>query len=106
MYTSGPSLYARADSTSSRIRAAFSGRLSSSTSTSSDDHESPQANVFAPLEEVWEALDKWFLLLAREMADIEGEAGIDDCAILDGGLFSGKAIVKFCVLLYFYGSVM
>lgn len=83
-------MYARADSTSSRIRAAFSGRLSISTSSSCDDQDSPQSNVFAPLEEVWKALDEWFLLLLNEMEDIEGEAGIDDCVLSDGGLYYGK----------------
>ena len=92
VYTSGPSLYARADSTGSRIRAAFSGRLSSSTSSSCDDVESPQANVFAPLEEVWEALEEWFLLLLSEMEDIEGEVGTDDCALFDGGKYFGKDV--------------
>ncbi|XP_028411052.1 E3 ubiquitin-protein ligase HACE1-like [Dendronephthya gigantea] len=90
VYTSGPSIYTRTDSTSSRIRAAFSGRSSSSTSSNSDDHESPQTNVFAPLEEVWEALEEWFLLLLSEMEVIEGEAGIDDCVLLDSGVQSGK----------------
>ena len=93
VYTSGPSIYTRTDSTSSRIRAAFSGRLSSSTSSSSDDHGSPQINVFAPLEEVWEALEEWFLLLLSEMEVIEGEAGIDDCVLLDSGLQSGKGMI-------------
>ena len=94
-------MYGRADSTSSRIRAAFSGRLSSSTSTSSDDHESPQTNVFAPLEEVWEALEEWFLLLLSEMEDIEGEAGVDDCVLLDDGI----GIVLFFPYLYFSAIV-
>ena len=46
--------------------------------------------MFAPLEEVWEALEEWFLLLLSEMEDIEGEVGIDDCAILDNRLYNGR----------------
>ena len=87
-------MYARTDSTSSRIRAAFSGRLSSSTSSSGEDQDSPQSNVFAPLEEVWEALDEWFLLLLNEMEDIEGEAGIDECVLSDGGFYSSKGVIS------------
>jgi hypothetical protein len=49
--------------------------------------------VFTPLEEVWGALEEWFLLLLNEMEDIEGEARTDDCALLDRGLYSGKGIV-------------
>ena len=46
--------------------------------------------MFAPLEEVWEALEEWFLLLLSEMEDIEGGAGIDDCVLLDNGLYNVK----------------
>lgn len=87
LYTSGASMYTRADGTSSRIRAAFGNRLSSITSSSSDDHESPEANlkVFAPLEKVWEALEEWFLLLLSEMEDIESESGTGDCVLSESG---------------------
>ena len=100
MYTSGPGFPTRTDSTSSRIRAAFSGRLSSSASTSSDDQEPPLANVFTPLEEVWEALEEWFLLLLSEMEEIEGEAGRDDTALLDCSLYSDEGIAIFCLGIF------
>ena len=54
VYTAGSGFYTRMDSTSSRIRAAISGRLSSSNSSSGDDHELPLADMFAPMK--WKRL--------------------------------------------------
>lgn len=88
IYTAGSAFNARLDSTSSRIRAAFSGRLSSSNSSTSDDQESPSAEVFSPLEEVWEALEEWFLLLWNEMEEIEGKVSREDCTLMEDEMFA------------------
>lgn len=91
VYTAGSGFYTRMDSTSSRIRAAISGRLSSSNSSSSDDHELPLADMFAPLEEVWEALDEWFFLLWNEMEEIEGEVTKqEECTSVENGTLVAK----------------
>lgn len=91
VYTAGSGFYTRMDSTSSRIRAAISGRLSSSNSSSGDDHELPLADMFAPMEEVWEALEEWFFLLWNEMEEIEGEVTKqEDCPPVENETFIPK----------------
>lgn len=96
VYTSGVNYNGRADSTSSRIRAAFTGRSISSSSNHGDETDSVHENVFEPLEEVWQALDEWFLLLFNEMEEIGVK--IEDCNEQDKGVHCGVGKHEFIVL--------